>query len=200
MAVRSFVFDTEKACPLAPWTDSASLLFDIDGHLRRYRLHLIADIQGGVRHHRKREEIFDLVPQITSSFRSLIKRSVFFTHQINYIGIVVLDGGILILAAFLNPRAKRRRAAAQAADAEKGAINSPTTDSAIDNSTAETGAATRELEHHRDVGAISGTGRDGEPDLGMVDKAMGKNREEERAEAARPGKERVTPGVEGKRQ
>jgi hypothetical protein len=35
---------------------------------------------------------------------------------VNYAGIVVLDGGILILAAILNPRANRRRRRLRAAD------------------------------------------------------------------------------------
>lgn len=125
-----------------------------------------------------------LIPKKPTRFLSLL------SDQVNYLGIVVLELGIVSLAAILNPRAnrRRRRRAAEAAtadDAEKGAGTLGSAESPVDTPSTANDGSTGELgeeHHHRDVGAISGTGREGAPDLGNVEGVVGKNRAEEREE------------------
>lgn len=64
-------------------------------------------------------------------------------------------------------------------------MDSPTIASTSDGLFGKGTAAVEGKERHRDVGAISGTGRDGEPDLARFDGVMGKNKEEEREEGLR---------------
>jgi hypothetical protein len=68
--------------------------------------------------------------------------SFFSRHQVNYIGIIVLDGLILILACILNPRANRRRKR-----------------EALESSSADAPESLDEAERGRDVGAVSGVER-----------------------------------------
>lgn len=107
-------------------------------------------------------------------------------NQVNYIGIVILDGIILILAAILNPRANRRRKAEKALEAEtpvqESTVSAAEEGRALSNiPTSHEGQALPRL-HHHDAGAISGVTRDGEPDLATIHGVVGKNEVEQKQE------------------
>lgn len=95
------------------------------------------------------------------------------SSQCNYIGIVLLDGLILILACILNPRANRRRKREARASGDDD--SSP--------------ASVEEGERGRDVGAISGVDRvEGE---GLVQVAS-RLEEERRSSTAKDDEENAT--------